>query len=166
MILYLLVSRTKWIICNSIPLLWSIIQDFGFLVCWNMRAGHKRRSFIHTQNIYICMWIIRWRLYLETIPIEPWKMMNSWAIVKSLTNDMPVVQSTKNKKEFQMKTYYIPRDSNQSPIHQFLSICNFQFCSPKIIFRISLRFLILTCRLLFCPPITQNSSFSVVAQDR
>ena len=89
LILYLRVSRTKWIICNKIPLLWSIIKDFSFLVGWRVRASHKRRSFIHTQNIDISMWIIwRW-LHLDTISIKPWKIVKSWHIEEQLTNGMP-----------------------------------------------------------------------------
>ena len=123
--------RTKWIICNNIPLLWRIIKDFGFLVAWRIiRPSYKWRSFIHTQNIHICMWIIWRRFHLETSSIESWKTLKPWWRAEKLTNGMSVLTYMKNRKEFQMKTCYIPRDNNQSPIHQFLSICNFQFCWP------------------------------------
>ena len=128
LILYLHRSRTKWIICNKIPLLWRIIKYFGFLVVRTIRASDKWRPIIHTQRMDISMWIIWRRLHLDTISIEPWKIVNSWFIEEQLTNGMPVLKNTKNKKEFQMRMFYIPRDNNQSLIHQFCSICNFQFC--------------------------------------
>ena len=168
LILYLRVSRTKWIICNKIPLLWSIVEDFGFLVVTLIiRTSYKRRSFIHTQSIHPWMWIIWRRLHLDTFSIEPWKIVKSWFIEEQLTNDIRPgnTNDTKNIKEYQMRMYYIPHENNQSTIHEFLLICNFQFCSPKIKLRISFCFLIITCRLLLLPPITQSSSFSVAAQD-
>ena len=50
---YLLFARIKWVISNDIPLLCNIIEYFGFLVLWIIRARYKWLSFIHTQNIGI-----------------------------------------------------------------------------------------------------------------
>ena len=111
LILYLPGSR-KWIICNSIPLLWSIIKDFSFFVGRRNRASYKGRSFIHTQNIHISMWMIWRRLHLDTISIEPWKIVKSWFIEEQLTNGMPGLKILENKKEFQMRRCYIPRNNN------------------------------------------------------
>ena len=71
LILYLLGSRTKRIICNSIPLLWSIIKDFGFLVC---RSGwlysYRRIEIINTFKVFD---FIKYRKSKFELMSEPFK---------------------------------------------------------------------------------------------
>ena len=61
---------SEWIVSYHVPLLWWIIKNFSFLVVWAARACHKWPSFVHTQSVYTCMWIIWRRLCFEINSIE------------------------------------------------------------------------------------------------